>query len=38
MTIEIILLAGLAFVIGLNGIRIWYEYTNALDELKGEDK
>lgn len=38
MAIEIILLAGLAFVIGLNGIRIWCEYTEALDELKGKDK
>ena len=38
MTLEIILLAGLALVIGLNGIRIWYEYTEALDELKGENK
>lgn len=36
MTIEIIVLAGLAYIIGLNGIRLWIEYTDMLDELKGE--
>ena len=38
MVHEIILLAGLAYIIGLNAIRIWIEYTDAINELKGEDK
>ena len=38
MALEIILLAGLAFAIGLYAIITWFDYQEAIDELKGKNK
>lgn len=38
MILELIILTAGAIALTINGLLIWWEYTDAIDELKGEQK